>query len=133
MLLATLCLAFLVATPAWLAWTVSGSLLGFAFGMLIWIGAAQIKVSDGVLYAGPAHISTRHIGEIEALDSSQTRQILGVDADARAFLVTRPYLKRSVKLEILDPTDPTPYWLINTRRPKELATAIVAARTEVLG
>jgi hypothetical protein len=133
MLLATVWLAFIVATPAWLAWTVSGSLLGFAFGILLWIGSVRVRVSDGVLYAGPAHISARHIGEVQELDGSETRRVLGVDADARAFLVTRPYLKKSVMLQIVDPADPTPYWLVNTRHPKELARAIAAARSEVLG
>lgn len=133
MLLATLWLAFIIATPAWLAWTVSGVLLGFAYGMLLWIGAAQIRVTDGFLHAGPAHISARHIGEVTTLDRDQTRKVLGVDADARAYLLTRPYVKRSVRLEIVDPADPTPYWVISTRRPDDLAGAIAAARSEVLG
>jgi hypothetical protein len=27
-----------------------------------------------------------------------------------------------------DPDDPTPYWVVSTRHPEKLATAIVAAR-----
>ncbi len=50
----------------------------------------------------------------------------GVDADARAFLVTRPYLKRSVLVPVLDPDDRTPYWLISTRHPDRLAAALGA-------
>ncbi|HNN49147.1 MAG TPA: DUF3093 domain-containing protein [Marmoricola sp.] len=133
MLLATLWLAFIIATPAWLAWTVSGVLLGFAYGVLAWIGAARVRVAHGVLYAGAAHISARHLGEIVALDKEATRELLGVGADARAYLLTRPYLKRSVRVQITDPADPTPYWVIGTRRPAELASAINAARAEVLG
>ncbi|HNI70134.1 MAG TPA: DUF3093 family protein [Marmoricola sp.] len=74
-----------------------------------------------------------HLGEIVALDKEATRELLGVGADARAYLLTRPYLKRSVRVEITDPADPTPYWVIGTRRPAELASAINAARAEVLG
>ena len=48
----------------------------------------------------------------------------GVDADARAFLLTRPYLKRSVKITVQDPADRTPYWLVSTRHPRELADAL---------
>ena len=47
-------------------------------------------------------------------------------ADARAYLVLRPYLKRAVKVEITDPADPAPYWLVCTRHPEELAKALNA-------
>ena len=50
-----------------------------------------------------------------------------VDADARAYLLLRPYLRASVRVGIDDPADPTPYWLVSTRRPERLAAALVAA------
>ena len=58
---------------------------------------------------------------------------LAVGADARAYLLTRPYLKHAVRVEILDQADPTPYWVIGTRAPESLAKAIEEARREVLG
>ena len=48
----------------------------------------------------------------------------GPEADARAFLLLRPYLKRAVRVEITDPADPAPYWLVSSRRPDELAGAL---------
>ncbi|HMU36599.1 MAG TPA: DUF3093 domain-containing protein [Marmoricola sp.] len=133
MLLATLWLAFIIATPPWLAWTVSGVLLAFAFGILTWIGAAKVAVNHGIVYAGAAQISARHLGEPHILDRDATRNVLGVGADARAYLLTRPYLKHAVRVEILDQADPTPYWVIGTRSPESLAKAIDEARREVLG
>ena len=56
----------------------------------------------------------------------ETRRIAGVEADARAYLLIRPYLKRAVKVEITDPADPAPYWLIGTRHPEELARVLTA-------
>ena len=47
-----------------------------------------------------------------------------MDADARAYLLLRPYLKRAVRVEIADPADPTPYWLVATRHPETLAAAL---------
>ena len=70
-----------------------------------------------MLYAGPAHISARPGRPAEPLDAEETRRVHGVDADARAFLLTRPYLKRSVQVPVHDPADPTPYWLVSTRHP----------------
>ena len=45
-----------------------------------------------------------------------------------AFLLARPYLPRAVYIPVEDPAGVTPYWLIGTRRPAELAAAIEAAR-----
>ena len=125
MLLASLWLAFVVALPLWAASAATGALLLVIFAFFLWIGSARIAVRDGVLLAGPARIEVRHLGGA-ARRSARTRPgaPLGVDADARAFLLTRPYLKRSVKVEVTDPADPTPYWLVSTRHPDRLVSAL---------
>ena len=127
MLLATLWLAFVVAMPAWAAWSATAVVLVVTFGMMAWLGSIRIAVRDGTLYAGPAHISLDLLGRAEALDAEETRRVHGVDADARAFLLTRPYLKKSVKVVVEDPADRTPYWLLSTRHPRELAAALSSA------
>jgi len=126
MLLASLWLAFVVAMPAWAAWSATGVVLLLTFGLMAWFGSARVAVRDGTLYAGPAHISLDLLGPAEPLDAEETRRVHGVDADARAFLLTRPYLKRSVKVVVEDPADRTPYWLVSTRHPGELAAALSA-------
>ena len=75
---------------------------------------------------GRAHIAAQHLGTATPLDPEQARRLAGVDADARAYLLLRPYLKRAVKVEITDPADPAPYWLVSTRNPEELARAVTA-------
>jgi len=128
MLLASLWLAFVVAMPAWAAWSATAVVLVITFGLMAWFGSARVAVRDGTLYAGPAHISLDLLGPAEPLDAEETRRVHGVDADARAFLLTRPYLKRSVKVAVEDPADRTPYWLVSTRHPHELAAAISGPR-----
>ena len=128
MFLATLWLALVVALPGWLAWAASVSLFGGVFGIFAWLGAARVEVRDGILYAGPATISLSKIGSAEALDKDATRRVHGIEADARAFLVTRPYITRAVKVVLDDPEDPTPYWLISSRHPRQLAAAVSASR-----
>ncbi len=130
MLLATLWLAFVVATPAWVAWAASGALLALTYGLLAWWGSARVTVHAGELQAGRARISVELLGDPRILDVQQTRRVLGVEADARAFLLTRPWLKRAVQVPVLDPADPTPYWLVATRHPGELAHALGVSRTE---
>lgn len=125
MLLATLWLAFIVAMPAWAAWTSTGLLLAVVLALFTRIGSARVAVRGGVLYAGPAHIALDMLGPAEPLDAEDTRRVHGVDADARAFLLTRPYLKRSVRIPVTDAADPAPYWLVSTRHPAELAAALM--------
>jgi hypothetical protein len=128
MFLATLWLALVVALPAWLAWTASGGLFAAVFGILAWLGSARVEVRDGLLHAGPATIPLARIGAAEALDKDATRLVHGIEADARAFLVTRPYIARSVKVVLDDPDDPTPYWLVSSRHPRQLAAALTVSR-----
>lgn len=128
MLVATFWLALAVSMDEYLpvVWTMTGALLLAMAGAFQSYGA-RIKVRDGVLQAGKAHIPLTYVGEVEALDAVETRRVAGVDADARAHLLLRPYLKRSVKVQLTDPDDPTPYWLLHTRHPEELAAALTAA------
>ena len=126
MLVATLWLAVVVAMPALGAWIVTAvALTILALGLWSY-GSARITVADGTFRAGRAHIDAAYVGTATALDAGETRRVAGVDADARAYLLLRPYLKRAVKVEITDPADPAPYWLVCTRRPEELARALAA-------
>jgi len=124
MLVASLWLAVVVATPGPVAYLVTAvAMLLLGAGLLAY-GGVRVTVAGGVFTAGRAHIEARHLGAVEALDAEQTRRTAGREADARAYLVLRPYLKRAVKVEITDPADPTPYWLVSSRRPDDLAGAL---------
>lgn len=97
-------------------------LLGWCFISL----GTRIRVDDRGLHVGRGLLEWEWIGTVSALDSEQTRRRLGPEADARAHLVSRPYLKRAVEIRIEDAADPHPYWLIGTRRPEHLALALGA-------
>ncbi|WP_232676975.1 DUF3093 domain-containing protein [Nocardioides sp. R-C-SC26] len=123
MLIASLWLALIVAVPAPLAWSVTVITLGLLSLGLVSFGSLRIVVDDE-LRVGRAHIAPAHLGAITPLDAAQTRRTAGVEADARAYLAMRPYLKRAVRVTIADPGDPAPYWLISTRHPERLAAAL---------
>jgi hypothetical protein len=126
MLLATFWLAFVVAIPGAVPWLISGVLAALLVLWLVGYGSVRLRVADGVFHAGRAHIGLEHLGPAEALDAESTRTAMGVGADARAFLVMRPYLKRAVRVPVTDPADPTPYWLVGSRHPDALAAALNA-------
>ncbi|MGI8646147.1 MAG: DUF3093 domain-containing protein [Nocardioides sp.] len=128
MLVASLWLAVLVALPTSAVLAVTGT-AAVAMGAGLWsYGAARVQVRDGELRAGAAHIDVRHLGSVTALDAEAARRVAGPEADARAYLLLRPYLKRAVRVEVVDPADPTPYWLVGTRRPDRLVTALTSLR-----
>ena len=124
MFLATIWIAFIVSTPGWVAWGATAVCVALTLMMFLNIGSARITVVDGVLHAGPAHIDLHFLGDTEVLDAEQTRNTAGRDADVRAYMLVRPYLKQSVRVTIEDPRDPTPYWLLASRRPGELAAVL---------
>ncbi|MGI8887412.1 MAG: DUF3093 domain-containing protein [Nocardioidaceae bacterium] len=93
-------------------------------------GAASIAADADGLRAGRAVLPTRHIGTVEPLDAERTRRALGVDADARAYLLVRAYCPESVKVSVDDPADPTPYWVISTRQAASLASSLHRARVQ---
>jgi hypothetical protein len=128
MLIATFWLAMVIPIPGLLPWVLTAVAMALLAGGFLAYGA-RISVADGVLRAGKAHIGLEFVGAVEPLDADATRRTAGVDADARAHLVLRPYLKRAVKVEITDPADPAPYWLVSCRRPDLLVSALEAART----
>ncbi len=88
----------------------------------------RVRVADGVLRVPGARIPIRHLGGVRALDRDGTRQVRGPLAEPLAFVATRPWLARSVRVQVEDPEDDTPYWLVGTRDPARLMAAIDAER-----
>jgi uncharacterized protein (DUF58 family) len=87
-----------------------------------------VEVRDGELRAGRARLPLARAGEVSALDQAQSRQLRGPRADPAAFVLTRPYLKTAVYIEVSGGQSGEPYWLVGTRHPAELAGAIENSR-----
>lgn len=128
MFLASLLVAFLAATPEWVAFGAVGLLLAGLVALFRGYGSARLSVRDGVLRAGRANIPVDLLGAAVALDATATRRRAGIDADARAYLLLRPYVKTAVFVPVEDPDDPAPYWLLATRHPDQLVAALGAAQ-----
>ena len=110
---------------------VYGVLLAAVASLLLAWGTASIEVTGGALRAGGAELRLADIGEVVALDEKQSAQLRGPRGDPAAHLLLRPYLKRAVYISLADPASPVPYWLVGSRRPAELATAIESGRAAV--
>jgi len=71
-------------------------------------------------------LESRYIAAAEPYEGEAAREALGPAADPRAFLFTRPFITDVVRIDLDDLADPHPYWLVSTRRPKDLAAALRA-------
>ena len=138
--------------PVWFVAVVLAGSLGIAYGFplgltagvvsfavvlglaaLLLLGAAPVVVVDDlVLRAGKARLPLRYVGRIAPLTTEQTREVRGPRADPAAYLCTRGWISRSILVEVEDPDDPHPYWLISTRHGERLAPILAAGRDEHL-
>lgn len=137
-------------SPPWTLWLfglVMTATLGIAYGYAIstpwgvltflvaqavvsWglvVTAPRVRVDEAVLRAGRARLPRRYVGRVRVCDADAVRRLQGVDADARAYLCLRSWVKRAVVVEVDDPEDPHPYWLVSSRHPERLLDALVPA------
>ena len=107
-----------------------GAALAVGLPALVLVGLAflassyVVEVDADEVRIGRAVIGRAWIGAVRPLDAAASRTRSEVDADARAHLVLRPWVSTTVELGLADPADPVPYWLVSTRRPVALATAL---------
>jgi hypothetical protein len=76
------------------------------------------------LQAAEARIPAAALGEARPLRGAQWRHELGPALDARAHLCIRGWIGHGVRVEVTDPRDPVPYWLVSSRRPNDVAAAL---------
>ena len=101
---------------------------GLALLALSYLTSPVIEVAE-TMRAGRFNVPLDVMGDVQELSKKELSDLLGVKSDARARMVLRAYVKSGVKIELTDPNDPTPYLIISSRRPKELAVALLANRT----
>ncbi|PSK67109.1 hypothetical protein B0E53_00931 [Micromonospora sp. MH33] len=129
-----LALAGLLAAELWMgatgvrAWLPFVLLLPAAAATLWWLGRIRVTVHAGELRVDDAHLPVRFVADAVPLDAAGRREVLGVGSDPLAFVVQRPWVGGAVQVVLDDPDDPTPFWVVSTRHPVELATALLAAR-----
>ena len=134
--------------PAWWIWPVvlllAASLglvaarAGGTAGVLVGVGAAvamavgllvstpRLEVTADSLQAGRARVPLALLTQVQPLDAEQMLRARGVQLDARAYLCLRGWIGTGLLVRLADPDDPTPYWLLSSRRPEQLAAALRA-------
>lgn len=103
----------------------------FVVEALLFVLAPVIIVSDGLLTAGPARIAISLTGETAHYRKADATHARGPGLDARAFTLFRGWVDPVLRIDLIDPEDPTPYWLISTRRPERLQEALATQRARL--
>lgn len=121
-------LVFLPISPT--AGVASAIVLYGAIVVALVATTSSIEVTDRMLRVGRARIERTYVGEVTAHRGADAVAERGTRLDARAWLVLRGWISAVVRIEIIDDSDPTPYWLVSTRRPDELAAALASRPAE---
>ncbi len=107
-----------------------GVAVGLVLVISIWAAlfflAPVIKVGNSNLVVGRAEIPRNLLGRIEEIGKDQIFSERGPNLDPAAYRVFQGTVKTAVKITLNDPNDPTPYWIISTRKPAQLAEALRA-------
>lgn len=109
---------------AWLPYVV---LLPLPIWALLWLGRMPVQVvrsAETELVVGRAHLPTSYISKVAAVPAGAKSAALGRQLDPAAFVQHRPWIGPMVLIVLEDPADPTPYWLVSTRKPERLIAAL---------
>ena len=95
------------------------------WGLMFW-GSPFTSVIGGELWVGKAHIPTNFLKSAREIPPEFRFAERGPALDARAFVRFQVGVKSLVRFDLNDSNDPTPYWLVATRKPEALISAVTS-------
>jgi hypothetical protein len=118
------------ALPNWLPFVV---LLPVAGAVLLWFSKIEVRVVSGEpggstdeseLWVGAAHLPASVISRSAEVPRSAKSAALGRQLDPAAYVMHRAWVGPMLLLVLDDPDDPTPYWLVSSRHPDRILSAL---------
>lgn len=91
---------------------------------VMFLASPVIVVTENELIVKGARIEKQFLGKVSIIPKDEIFEALGRDLNANAWLSIQASVKGLVRVEITDPEDPSPYWMISTRNPEVLAKAL---------
>ncbi|MFM5968586.1 MAG: DUF3093 family protein [Micrococcales bacterium] len=102
----------------------AGALASLALAALALVRAPWITVTPTTLSVGGVNIPRSELGGVEVLRDAAARAARGPELNPSAYVLFRGTTRTLVRIQISSDVDPTPYWLISSRRPEALANAL---------
>ncbi len=111
--------------PDWLPYAMLGPA---AIGVLLSLGRMEVRVigtgAEVELWAGEAHLPATVVTRSAAIPRRVKSAALGRQLDPASYVLHRNWVGPMVLVVLDDPDDPTPYWLVSTRHPDKLLSAL---------
>lgn len=125
-------LLFLSSSLALAFWAALGTRWGAITGLIQLLGLLylsqstllEIEVEDDQLIVNDAHIAIKYLGKIEILSAQEMGKWRGPLSDPAGYMALRFWISTGVKIEVRDPKDKTPYWLLSSKKAQPLAAAL---------
>jgi len=83
--------------------------------------APTLSLSNKTLSIGNVQIPTQYVKAITVVEASAQQPEKGPKLNPSAYVRFQVGVKGLIKVELNDPNDPTPYWLISSRNPELIA------------
>ena len=106
-----------VTLIAFIAATIAIIYIAFAMRSTITFDGKELRIDR-------AHIDIKYLGEATILDAPAMRLLRTRNADPAAYLAIKFWTPKGIKIAVVDPRDPTPYWLITSKRGEEIAALL---------
>jgi hypothetical protein len=120
---------FSLVVAIWAAFDNAAAINAFAISLVlglvaIYLATSTILVTNGELVIQRAHIPVKYLGEVKLISKREFSFERTRGADPAAYFATTFWISEGIKVLVTDERDPTPYWLISTRKAEELARVL---------
>ncbi|MET9486703.1 DUF3093 domain-containing protein [Nocardia sp. NPDC006630] len=118
-----------MGAPGVRAWLPYVLLFPIPVWVLLWMSRHRVEVArdaDGTpeLRIDTAHLPATFVARAAGVPTSAKSAALGRQLDPAAYVQHRAWVGPMLLLVLDDPDDPTPYWLVSTRRPDRILEAL---------
>ncbi|WP_237232694.1 DUF3093 domain-containing protein [Rothia nasisuis] len=112
---------FLVGAPISIsAGVIAGILMFLLLVGLLYGTSPTLEITDTTVRFGRARIEREYVGRAHAFRGENARIAAGPALDGRAYMCFRGWIPAVVRVQIIDPADPTPYWIASSRHPEKI-------------
>ena len=96
----------------------------------MWVFSPNVILKNRQLRAGRATLELEFVKSVEVYRGAEARHQKGAGAHGLTWFCIRPWIDPVVKIKLKDPKDPTPYWIVSSRKPERLSLGILASQRE---
>ncbi|WP_182357340.1 DUF3093 domain-containing protein [Tomitella gaofuii] len=127
-----------LAFPSVPTWVLMVAMQPISLAAGAWLSRSRLTVTEDPAgrefhITGRAHLPLSAVSRAVAVPRSAKRAAMGRQLDPAAFVFQRPWVGPLALIVLDDPDDPTPYWLVSSRRPHRLLDALGAPQASIEG